>query len=215
MKEKEEVEMSAEVVARNTVQHPFLQGLSRNQLTALTDCALPVNFRTGEIIFREGEKADRFYLIAKGTVILESGVEHGFPAVIDTIGAGDVLGWSWMLPPYQWHFTARAIEPTGAIFFVSGVLRDYCQHDHSLGFELHKRMSEVMMKRLQAARKKMLALHTHGEKLDRVPELSPFMEQELDTPDERGKTMRITRGGRHPGEAEQTITRFGERSKII
>ena len=183
MKEKREVEMTAEAVARSTVEHPFLHGFSRTQLTVLTDCALPAHFRSGEIIFREGENADRFYLITKGTVILESGAEFGTPAVIDTIGAGDVLGWSWMLPPYQWHFTARAIEPTEAIFFASAILREYCAHDHSLGFELHKRTSEVMMKRLQAARKKMLALHAYGEKLEHVPELSPFMEQDLDTPE--------------------------------
>ena len=181
MKEKGEPEMKAEAIAEQVVHHPFLRGLNRSQLTLLTDCALPATFKAGEVIFREGGKADRFYLIEKGKVVLESGAEIDAPVVIETIGPGDLLGWSWMIPPFRWHFTARAIEATEAIFFASPILREYCERDHSLGFELHKRMSEVMMRRLQAARKKMVALHAGGEKLEPVPNLSPFMEQELDT----------------------------------
>jgi CRP-like cAMP-binding protein len=111
--------------------------------------------------------------------VLESGAGYGEPVVIETIGAGDLLGWSWMMPPYMWHFTARAIEPTDAIHFAGTILREYCEKDHSLGYELFKRMSAVM-RRLQAARKKMLAVHAHGEKLAPVG-LSPFMQQEFDT----------------------------------
>lgn len=146
-------------------RHPFLKGLNRTQLALLADCALNAQFKSGEVIFREGEKAKIFYLIEKGKVVLESGKDYGEPVVIQTIGAGDLLGWSWMMPPNVWHFTARAIEPTEAIYFAGTILREYCERDHSLGFELHKRMSEVMMKRLQAARRKMLAIHAQKEKL--------------------------------------------------
>lgn len=163
-------------------QHPFLKGLNRDQLVVLADCALTAQFKTAEIIFREGEPAKLFYLIETGKVALESAAD-GAPVVIETIGGGDLLGWSWMMPPYKWHFTARAIEPTKAIYFAGTILRDYCERDHSLGFELHKRMSEVMMKRLQAARKKMLAIHAGRQKLEPAVGLSPFMEQELDTPE--------------------------------
>lgn len=173
--------MIAEPMTARVAQHPFLRGLTHQQMTLLADCALPAHFPAGATIFRENEKADRFYLITSGKVVLESGADYGEPVVIDTIGAGDLLGWSWMQPPYRWHFTARAIAPTEAIFFASPLLQQYCQRDHSLGFELHKRMSAVMMKRLQAARKKMLAMHAHGEKLQPSIGLPPFMEQELDT----------------------------------
>jgi CRP/FNR family transcriptional regulator, cyclic AMP receptor protein len=171
---------TSEPMAKSVSEHPFLRGLTHDQLTLLTDCALRARFRAGQVIFREGEEAKLFYLIERGKVVLESGKDYGEPVVVETIGAGDLLGWSWMMPPYKWHFTARAIEPTVAIHFAGTILREYCQRDHSLGFELHKRMSAVMMKRLQAARQKMLAIHTHGEKLPPVG-LSPFMEQELDT----------------------------------
>ena len=99
--------------------------------------------------------------IGTGKVVLESSAKSANRVVIDTSGAGDLLGWSWMFPPYTWQFTARAIEPTTAIFFYGTILREYCEKDHSLGYELLKRMSAVMVKRLQAARKKMLAFHAH------------------------------------------------------
>ena len=161
-------------------QHPFLRGLNRTQLALLADCALSARFEPGQVIFQEGEKADRFYLLERGKVVLESRLDGGDAVIIDTISGGDLLGWSWMMPPYVWHFTARAAEPTEAIYFAGDILHDYCHRDHSLGFELHKRMSAVMMKRLQAARKKMLAIHS-GQRLEPSIGLSPFMEQEFDT----------------------------------
>jgi CRP-like cAMP-binding protein len=138
--------------------HPFLAGMNRAQLTLLADCAMVVHFKPGEMVFREGELANRFYLIESGKLILESGGTPGKPVIIDKVGAGDLLGWSWMFPPYAWHFTARAVEGTTAIFFYGTILREYCERDHSLGYELFKRMSAVMVKRLQAAREKMLAI---------------------------------------------------------
>ena len=138
--------------------HPFLAGMNRAQLTLLVDCAMVVHFKPGELIFREGELANRFYLIETGKVILVSSGTSGDPVIIDKAGAGDLLGWSWMFPPYIWHFTAFAVEQTTAIFFYGTILREYCERDHSLGYELFKRMSAVMVKRLQAARQKMLAI---------------------------------------------------------
>jgi CRP-like cAMP-binding protein len=163
--------------------HPLMRNLNHTQLALLADCALTAHFKAGEVIFREGEPADRFYLIQNGKVVLESGEGYGEPVIIETIGAGDLLGWSWMMPPYMWHFTARAVAATEAVYFHGPILHQYCERDHSLGFELHKRMSEVMMKRLQAARKKMLSLHAHGEKLEPAIGLPPYVEQELDTCD--------------------------------
>lgn len=178
-----ETRAEADAMAARLAQQPFLAGLNPTQMALLADCALPSRFKAGETIFREGEPADRFYLIEKGKVVLESGADFGEPVVIETIGAGDLLGWSWMMPPYVWHFTARAVEPTDVIYFNGTILRQYCERDHSLGYELHKRMSAVMARRLQAARKKMLSVHAHGEKLEPALGLPPFMEQELDTYD--------------------------------
>ena len=175
-----ETQAEVEPMTTRVALHPFLAGMNREQLALLTDCAMAVRFNKGQVIFREGELANRFYLIETGKVILESSGGLGDPVVIDTIGAGDLLGWSWMFPPHTWHFTARAIEPTTAIFFYGTILREYCEKDHSLGYELLKRMSVVMNRRMQAARNKMLAIHHRSDALPPVG-LSPFMEQELDT----------------------------------
>jgi CRP/FNR family cyclic AMP-dependent transcriptional regulator len=153
------IETLPEPMTARVALHPFLAGMDRKQLALLIDCAIPVHFEKGQAILREGELANRFYLIESGKVILESGKGFGEPIVIETIGPGDLLGWSWMFPPYIWHFTARAVEPTEAIFFYGTILREYCERDHSLGYELFKRMSPIMLRRLQAAREKVLSLH--------------------------------------------------------
>ena len=170
----------AEPISVRVALHPFLAGMDPTQLALLTDCAMVSHFKPGQIILREGEIANRFYLIETGKVVLESGESFGDPVVIETIGAGDLLGWSWMFSPYTWHFTARAIEPTEAIFFYGTILREYCERDPSLGYDLFKRMAPVMLRRLQAARKKMLAIHARTEELQPVIAPVPFIEQELD-----------------------------------
>jgi len=155
-------EVQTEPIATRVALHPFLAGMSRPQLALLTDCAMATDFKKKQTIFHEGEMANRFYLIETGKVVLESSEGLGSPIIIDTINPGDLLGWSWMFPPYTWQFTARTIEPTTAIFFYGTILREFCEKDHSLGYELFKRMSAVMVKRLQAARKNMLAFQTHN-----------------------------------------------------
>jgi CRP/FNR family transcriptional regulator, cyclic AMP receptor protein len=155
-------EVHTEPLTERVALHPFLAGINRTQLALLTDCAIATHFKKGEAILREGEFANRFYLIETGKMVLEAQTSCGEPLIVETIGPGDLLGWSWMFPPYTWQFTARAVEPTAAIFFYGTILREYCEKDHSLGYELFKRMSAVMVKRLQAARKNMLAFHTHN-----------------------------------------------------
>jgi CRP/FNR family cyclic AMP-dependent transcriptional regulator len=151
--------VESEPLATRVALHPFLAGMNRTQLALLTDCAMAAHFKTGQTILREGEFANRCYLIETGKVVVESGGNFSEPLVIETIGAGDLLGWSWMFPPYVWQFSARAVEPTTAICFYGTILREYCEKNHSLGYELLKRISAVMVKRLQAAHKQMLSLH--------------------------------------------------------
>ena len=146
-----------EPIAPRVALHPFLAGMNRKDLALLADCAMVVRFEPGQLIFQEGENANRFYLIESGRIALESTGAPAGTVEIETVHAGELLGWSWMFPPYAWHFTARAIEPTVAIFFYGTILRDYCERNHSLGYELFKRMTAVMVKRLEMARKRMLS----------------------------------------------------------
>jgi CRP/FNR family transcriptional regulator, cyclic AMP receptor protein len=167
---KRNPKLQTEPLAARVAFHPFLAGMNRARLVLLTDCALAAHFKTGQTILREGEFANRCYLIETGKVALESGGNSTKPVALETIGAGDLLGWSWMFPPYVWQFTARAVEPTTVIFFYGTILRQYCEKDHSLGYELLKRISAVMVKRLQAAHKQMLAFHLHSD----IPESARF-----------------------------------------
>jgi CRP-like cAMP-binding protein len=172
--------VETEPLATRVALHPFLAGMNRTQLALLTDCAIAAHFKTGETILRQGEFANRCYLIETGKVVLESMGCLGEPLLIETIGAGDLLGWSWMFPPYIWHFTARAIEPTTAIFFFGSILREYCEKDHSFGYELLKRTSAVMVKRLQAAHKQILSVCSGGTSLEPLIGKSRFPEREQD-----------------------------------
>jgi CRP/FNR family cyclic AMP-dependent transcriptional regulator len=153
-----ERKIESEPLATRVALHPFLAGMSHTHLALLTDCAISAHFKKGQTILREGKFAKGPYLIESGEVVLESGKGLGEPVVVDTIGPGDLLGWSWMFPPYVWRFTACAVEPIDAIFFYGTILREYCEKDHSLGYELLKRTTRVMLRRLQATRDRMLSI---------------------------------------------------------
>ena len=143
-------------IIQDLADHPFLRGLGEKHLGTLAGCAMSSQFKAGEQIFREGEPANRFYLIKSGRVALETRSERGL-ATLQTISGGDVLGWSWLYPPYYWHFDARALEPTDAIFLYGTRLREFCEEDHDLGYELMKRTANVVITRLMAARRELAA----------------------------------------------------------
>ena len=138
--------------------HPFLRGLKPEHLLLLADSAMRMRYEVGELIFREGDPANRFYLIEQGQVSLESHRKDEAPVAVQVIGPGDVLGWSWLFPPYYWHFDARVLEPTTAVFFYGTRLREQCEQNHDFGFEVMKRMTHVVIHRLQAARKQLLSI---------------------------------------------------------
>jgi CRP-like cAMP-binding protein len=136
--------------------HPFLQGLDPGQIAPLEDYAMPMEFKPGQIIFREGEMANRFYLIMEGRVALEADVPDRPPILVGHVEAGDVLGWSWLFPPYGWNFTALAVEQTRAVFFYGTWLRERCDADVALGYALMKRTAAVVIRRLQATRQQLI-----------------------------------------------------------
>jgi CRP/FNR family transcriptional regulator, cyclic AMP receptor protein len=147
----------AEPLDRAIAKHPFLAGLTLEQVNILVENSMRVRFKQDETIFREGDPANRFYLIEKGKVSLETHVKDRPGLHVQTLGAGDVLGWSWLFPPYYWQFDAQAVEPTIAIFFYGTRLREQCEQNHELGYELLKRMANIVISRLQATRKELIA----------------------------------------------------------
>src|SRR6266536_1581393 len=104
------------------VSHPFFQGMKPEHLEVIAVCATEATFESDQILFREGEPANKFYLIQSGRVALEARELADGTVSVQELGAGDVLGWSWLFPPFFWHFQARALDPTGAILLDSAHL---------------------------------------------------------------------------------------------
>jgi len=137
-------------------QQPFFKGLNVHQLQLLTDSAMEMQFEAGQKIFQEGSSANRFYLILEGKVVLESELAEHNVIPIQTLSAGDDLGWSWLFPPYVLHSSARALEPTRTIFFYGTRLREQCEIDHDLGYQLMRRIAEVLIQRLQTTQHRLM-----------------------------------------------------------
>jgi CRP/FNR family transcriptional regulator, cyclic AMP receptor protein len=144
------------------VGHPFFQGLQPQYLQLITGCASNVRFNAGTYILREGEEASQFYILRHGKVALEVFAAQRGRISIETIEAGEVLGWSWLFPPYRWHFSARVVEPVRAIALDGMCLRAKGEEDHDLGYELMKRVAQIMMGRLQATRIQLLDVYGVG-----------------------------------------------------
>jgi len=141
-----------ETLERILSEHPFFKGLEEPYLQLLVGCASNVRFNAGEVVFREGEQANQFYLIRQGKVAVEMFAPSRGPIILQTLGEGEVLGWSWLVAPYRWRFDGRAVELTRAIALDGECLRGKCEEDHDLGYELMKRVSLVMEKLVQATR---------------------------------------------------------------
>ncbi len=148
-----------ETLERLIAEHPFFTGLEDEYIRLVVGCASNVRFDADQFLFREGEEADAFYIIRTGRVALEINAAGRGPLIIDVIEPGEVLGWSWFIAPYRWHFDARAIELTRAIALDGKCLRTKCESDHHLGYELLKRVATVMEQRLQAARVQLMDLY--------------------------------------------------------
>jgi CRP-like cAMP-binding protein len=140
-------------------EQAFFKDMDTRALEIIAGCASNVRFDAGGWIFQEGEDASRFYLIRHGKVALKAFVPGRGEVTIQTIGEGDVLGWSWLFPPYRWHFGAQALELTRAIAFDGACLRMKAEADHDLGYELLKRFAQTIIERLQATRLQMLDVY--------------------------------------------------------
>ncbi|MBI5024217.1 MAG: cyclic nucleotide-binding domain-containing protein [Candidatus Omnitrophica bacterium] len=141
------------------MQHPFFKGLPKERLDLLAGCGSNIHFKKGECIFKMGEESNHFYIVRKGRVSLEmDGAQHG-PIRVQTIEEGDILGWSWLIPPHKWSFTAFAVEDVNVTALDGQCLRRKCEEDHDLGYELLKRFSAVLAKRLEWTRMQLLDVY--------------------------------------------------------
>jgi CRP/FNR family transcriptional regulator, cyclic AMP receptor protein len=146
-------------LAELLADQPMLHGLPVADLARAAECARNVVFARDRLLLREGDQADTFYLLRRGRVAIEVHSPAWGPLVIETVAPGGCVGWSWLFPPYRWHFDARAIEPVGAIAVDGACLRKKAETDPELGYALLTRVSAVLLDRLQSTRTRLLDVY--------------------------------------------------------
>ena len=142
-------------------QHRFFAGLDPVYVALIAGCAKNVVFGEGEFLFREGEPASAFFLIRAGRVGLEIVAPGREPVRVQTLNAGDVAGFSWLIDEHVWHFDGRADERVRAVEMDGTCLRAKCEEDTRLGFELMRRFASLASRRLQATRLQILDVYGH------------------------------------------------------
>ena len=148
-----------QTIEQKLAEVPVFEGLAPQRLALIAGCAGTIHARAGEQLFREGDSADTFYVLRHGAIALEAHAPAGPPLTIETMHAGDVVGWSWLVPPYRWHFDGRVVEDVRAIGFDAACLRGKADADPALGYELLRRFAGLMLERLQATRLRLLDLY--------------------------------------------------------
>jgi len=139
--------------------HPLFDGLDQEAVHLFSACADEASFSPGEPIYRQGDEADRFYILCSGEATLEAESPGRGRIVIETLSAGDVLGASWLFPPYRLMWDARARSRIQAVGFNARCLRQTCDENPHLGYLLMKRFAQIMIHRMQAARLQSLDIY--------------------------------------------------------
>jgi CRP-like cAMP-binding protein len=140
---------------------PVFAGLDPAWLELIAGCAVNERFPEDALLFRQGEPAERFFLIREGSVALELHAPGRGPLVIETLGPREVAGWSWLFEPHRWAFDGRAVEPTAVIAFDGRCLRGKCDADPALGYALMRRFAATIVDRLQATRLQLLDVYAN------------------------------------------------------
>lgn len=153
--------MSATVqdVGQFVREHRFFAGLSETFTKEIAGCASTAHFKAGAYLFHEADEATQFYLIREGRVALEIKPPGLKPLILQTVRAGEIVGVSWLTPPYRWAFDARALEPIEALAIDAACLRGKCESDHALGYEILRRFTPILLQRLHAARMQILDVY--------------------------------------------------------
>ncbi len=159
--------MTAQTQAR-VAAHPFFAALTSHQRALLAEHAGPHSFADGDRVFAQGAAADRFWLIETGSVAVDMRVPGRGDQVVETLPAGTVLGWSWLHPPYRWHFGARARERTEAVVFDAAAVRQRCAADPVFGYAVLACFTPVIIERMQATRLRLLDLYASPNEIARA-----------------------------------------------
>ncbi|HEY6316205.1 MAG TPA: Crp/Fnr family transcriptional regulator [Streptosporangiaceae bacterium] len=146
-----------EVTAAALAAHPMLRGMATDHLAVLVGSASDVAFPAGHRLFEEGGNANHFWLLQSGSVALDLHVPGQGRVRIDSVGLGELLGWSWRFPPYRWAFGAVATSPVEAFEFDAQAVRASCASEPELGHEITERLALVLAERLQSTRVRLIS----------------------------------------------------------
>lgn len=141
---------------RETIGHPLFKDMVISDVERLGQVISEERFDPGAIILREGQPADRVYLVCSGKVAIDLPLPNRNALTIATSGAPAVIGWSWIFPDHQWHFQARAMEPTRTIVIDGKGLLEMFERDHAFGYETIRRISRMIHDRLQSTTQQLL-----------------------------------------------------------
>lgn len=148
--------MKTPQVKQHIAAQALFSGLSDDHLAFLAENAVEAAFGDGQIVARQGDRADRFLLVLEGELVVEVPAITGPKLEITHLGPGHVFGWSWLIEPYTWHFNARAVGPIRVLDFDGPAILSHCEEDAQFGYALFKRFSALMAIRLEAAQRKMM-----------------------------------------------------------
>jgi len=140
-------------------EHPFFRDLGPAHRALIASCGTNRTIKAGDYLLREGDPANEFFAIRSGKVAVGVHVPNRGEAIIETLDAGDVAGWSWLFPPYKAHFDTRAVVAAHVIAFDGACLRKKCEADPALGYALMKRFAGMMIVRMQATRLQLLDMY--------------------------------------------------------
>ncbi|WP_399881451.1 Crp/Fnr family transcriptional regulator [Streptomyces sp. BBFR51] len=143
----------------------LLTALPLPQRERLMALAREVSFPEDARIFEAGGRADRFWVIHSGAVSLTQQVTPVQQVTVAGLGVGDLLGWSWLFPPYEWDFGAEAFSPVRAYEFDASSVLELCEEDPQLGIVLVRSVAEILAHRLETTRGRLMehyALHGRG-----------------------------------------------------
>ncbi len=141
---------------------PFFVGMPEEQVALIAGCGGNARFDAGEMLVREGDPADTFYVVRHGTLAIDVHSPTRGSLTVESIGPGEIVGWSWLFPPHRWHFDVRAVSPVRATVFDAACLRGKCDDDPALGYDLMKRFAQVFIDRLQSTRLRLLDVYGDG-----------------------------------------------------
>ncbi len=148
--------MSKDDLIKYLQSHTIFSDLQPAHIQVLADYAEEKTFTAGELLFNQEEPAEHFYILIDGAIEVEVPAIAGPNLVVQSLGADDVLGWSWLIPPYKWTFEAKAMSDSKVLIFDGKSLLRYCEKNHHFGYSLMKHFAALMSERLHAARLKMM-----------------------------------------------------------